>query len=116
MAKVLLISPDERVRDELGPLLRERGHELNMWPRFGTLGHPWDAAFFDLSEQGPQGLAAVAMARQADPGLRITVIDTGGDSPGLDRLATAVTLGAEEFMRKPIDRSDAEGLLDRLSL
>jgi DNA-binding NtrC family response regulator len=120
-AKVLLISRDGRVREALGRLIRGRGHQLSLRPRFAGpippwLGQSWDAAFFDLSADGNQGLAAVALARQREPSLPITAIDRGGNSQGLDRLAQAVTLGAEEFMRKPIDRHDAEALLDRLHL
>ena len=120
-ANVLLISRDGRVREALGRLIRRRGHRLSVRPGFAGstaswLGQAWDAVFFDLSKDGNQGLATVALARQRTPSLPITAIDRGGDSPGLDRLARAVTLGAEEFMRKPIDRDDAEALLDRLHL
>ncbi len=48
--------------------------------------------------------------------LPIAAVDNGGDSPGLDRLVRAVRLGAVEFMRMPIDRPDAEALMERLSL
>ncbi len=120
-AQVLLISRDGRLRDALGRLLRGRGHRLSVQACFAGpsppwLAQAWDAAFFDLSEDGNQGLATVALAHQHRPSLPITAIDKGGNTRGLDRLAQAVTLGAEEFMRKPIDRDDAQALLERLHL
>ena len=121
MARVLLVSPDAAVRDALRSLLRRRGHELTArstfaatdWPRLPTA---WHAAFLDLTEGGDDGLAMVARARELEPAMRITVLDEGGDSPGLHRMACAVALGAEEFVRKPIDRLDADAVLDRLGL
>jgi len=121
MAKILLVSRDGAVRDALRSLLRRRGHEITARSTFGATGWPraateWDAAFLDLAEEGDDGLAMVARAREYEPAMRITVLDEGGDSPGLHRLARAVALGAEEFVRKPIDRLDADAVLDRLGL
>ena len=78
-AKVLLISRDGRLREALGRLLRRRGHRLNVRPCFAGstpswLGQAWDAVFFDLSTDGNQGLATVALARQRTPYLPITAI------------------------------------------
>jgi len=121
MAKILLVSRDGAARETLRDLLCRRGHALTARPTIAETGWPafrarWDAAFVDLSGEGEEGLAMVATARQYEPAMRITVLDEGGDSPGLHRLAYAVSLGAEEFVCKPIDRHDANGVLDRLGL
>lgn len=121
MAKILLVSRDGAVRGALRNLLRRRGHELTARSTIAATGWPespsaWDAAFVDLTEEGDDGLAMVARARELEPAMRITVLDQGGDSPGLHRLACAVALGAQEFVRKPIDRLDADAVLDRLGL
>lgn len=121
MATILLISSDEDVQGVVEALVQPRGHTLTVRRGFGMPIPPWlcaswDAAFFDLSTDCAAGLATIALTHQRHPSLRITAIDTGGDTAGLDRLANAVSLGAEEFMQKPIDRTDAEALLDRLRL
>lgn len=121
MATVLLISRDRRVRDAIGRLLRGRGHKLRVHPCFDTpardwLGCAWDVAFFDLSADGATGLATVGLTAARMPTRLIAVIDRGGRPPGLDRMAEGVRRGAEEFMSKPIDRLDAEALLERLHL
>jgi DNA-binding NtrC family response regulator len=121
MAKILLVSADGEVEDALRRLLQSRGHDLTARSTFAAInragaGGEWDAAFLDLSVDGDAGLSVVAQAQGRAPTMRITVLDEGGDSPGLDRLASAIALGAEEFVRKPIDRLDADAVLDRLGL
>jgi hypothetical protein len=50
------------------------------------------------------------------PGMRIAVIDGGRGSASLDRLARAVSLGADDFMKKPLLVSDAADVFERLGL
>lgn len=76
----------------------------------------WNVVFVDLSGAGAAGVEMIGVARRRRPLLRITVLDDGGHGSGLDRLARAVALGAEEFMCKPVDRDDADAALDRLGL
>ena len=121
MARILVVSPDEAVRKALMRLVRRRGHDrcvaLSFTHQVETrAGESWDAAFIDVSAGCSEGLAAVSIARQSDPSMPIAAIDSGGNTEGLDRLARAVRLGAVEFMRMPIDRLDAEALMERLSL
>jgi FixJ family two-component response regulator len=50
------------------------------------------------------------------PDTRIAVIDGGRGCGSLDRLARAVSLGADDFMKKPVLASDAMDVLERLGL
>jgi hypothetical protein len=50
------------------------------------------------------------------PGVRIAVIDGGRGCNSLNRLARAVSLGADDFMKKPLLVSDAMDVLERLGL
>jgi len=121
MARILVVSPDEAVRKTLMRLVTRRGHEGGASVSTARyvktrLRESWDAALIDVSARSDEGLAALSIAHQRDPSLPIAAIDSGGDSPGLDRLARALRLGAVEFMRMPIDRLDAAALMERLSL
>jgi len=102
-------------------LVYARGHSVvehsTLEPYAATwLEQPLDVAFVDLSTDGECGLAAVGLTRLRMPSIRITVIDGGKGNRSLDRLASAVSLGAEEFMKKPIVERDATDVLERLGL
>jgi DNA-binding NtrC family response regulator len=121
MARILVVSSHESMCEALMSLATGRGHKLKVTGsaahfELTRIGEPWDAVFIDVSAGCSEGLRMVALARQRHPSLPIAAVDNGGDSPGLDRLVRAVRLGAVEFMRMPIDRPDAEALMERLSL
>jgi ActR/RegA family two-component response regulator len=123
MARIVLISDDGALRRDLRRLVRQRGHSMREQPALracqaGRLcrKEPLDAAFLDLSTTGDCGLAAVVLARARMPGVRIAVIDGGKGCNSLNRLARAVSLGADDFMKKPILVSDATDVLERLGL
>jgi len=80
------------------------------------LGEPLDAALVDLSAVGDYGLAVIVRTRLHMPGTRIAAIDGGRGCDSLDRLARAVSLGADDFMRKPVLVSEAADVLERLGL
>ena len=121
MARIALVSDDDVLRQDIQKLLRERGHAMldqpaRRWASADGLSRPLDAAFVDLSTNGDRGLAAVVRMRIHMPGTRIAVIDGGKGCASLDRLARAVALGADDFMKKPILESDAAGVFERLGL
>jgi ActR/RegA family two-component response regulator len=115
------MSDDEVLRRDLRTLVSERGHSMLEQPALGScqanrLPEPLDAAFLDLSTDGDGGLAAVVLARSRMPSTRIAVIDGGRGCASLNRLARAVSLGADDFMKKPILVSDATDVFERLGL
>jgi ActR/RegA family two-component response regulator len=121
MARVVLISDDGVLRRELRALVTGRGHSLLDQPAVGAcpttcLTEPLDAAFIDLSAAGDYGLAVIEGTRLRMPGTRIAAIDGGRGCKSLDRLARAVSLGADDFMKKPVVESDAADVLQRLGL
>ena len=121
MARIVLLSDDDVLRQDLRSLVTRRGHAMLERPAVGEsptsgLREPLDAAFVDLSAAGDDGLAVVISTRLHMPGTRIAVIDGGWGCAGLDRLARAVSLGADDFMRKPILQSDAADVMERLGL
>lgn len=123
MAKIVLMSDDDGLRRDLRKLVSERGHSMREQPALGLSQanclcpkEPLDAAFLDLSTNGDGGLDVVALARSRMPGIRIAVIDGGRGCDSLNRLARAVSLGADDFMKKPIVVSDAADVLERLGL
>lgn len=119
MARIALITDDRALRRDLRALARRRGHSV-VEQRTGGVRHatrleePLDAAFVDLSAVGDYGLAVIVRARM--PGTRIAVIDGGRGRDSLDRLARAVSLGADDFMKKPVLASDAADVLERFGL
>jgi ActR/RegA family two-component response regulator len=123
MARIVLISDDDVLRRDMRKLVSERGHSMREQPALRLCrdnglcpSEPWDAAFLDLSSDGDRGLAVVVLARWSMPGIRIAVIDGGRGCASLDRLARAVALGADDFMKKPILVSDAADVFERLGL
>ena len=121
MARIALISDDDVLRQDIRRLLTERGHAMVEPParrsdQVACPGGSLDAALVDLSAGGARGLAMVVYTRINMPGTRIAVIDGGKGCKSLDRLARAVSLGADDFMKKPILESDAADVLERLGL
>jgi ActR/RegA family two-component response regulator len=121
MARIVLVTDDDALRRDLRKLVGTRGHSVLDQPgrnacRGNCLEAPVDAAFVDLSTDGDDRVAAVAATRSRMPGTRIAVIDGGRGCSSLDRLARAVSLGADDFMKKPILVSDATDVLERLGL
>jgi len=121
MARIVLISDDDALRRDMRSLVTGRGHSMLERPardacRADCLTEPPDAAFVDLAGSGDYGLAVIARTRRRMPATRIAVIDGGRGCGGLDRLARAVSLGADDFMRKPVLVSDAADVMERLGL
>jgi ActR/RegA family two-component response regulator len=121
MARIVLISDDDALRQDMRSLVTGRGHSMLERPagdvgRAGGLREPVDAAFVDLSAAGDHGLAMIVRTRLHMPDTRIAVIDGGRGCDSLDWLAHAVSLGADDFMKKPVLVSDAADVLERLGL
>jgi ActR/RegA family two-component response regulator len=119
MSRIVLISDDDALRQDLRTLVSERGHSMieRPAPRFYEARRErLDVAFIDLSPSGNRGLALVALTRIHLPGARIAVIDGGRGTHSLNRLARAISFGADEFMKKPVLVDDAVGVFERLGL
>lgn len=121
MARIVLISDDEVLRQDMRALVTTRGHSLRDQPARNAsdpdcMREPPDAAFVDLAAAGDYGLAVIVHARLHLPETRIAVIDGGTGCGSLDRLARAVSLGADDFIKKPVLAADAADVLDRLGL
>jgi len=102
-------------------LVIARGHSMMVQPAAGVchatcLGERLDAAFVDLSAAGDYGLVVIEGTRLRMPDMRIAAIDGGRGCDSLNRLARAVSLGADDFMKKPVVVSDAADVLERLGL
>lgn len=121
MARIVLISDDAALRQDMRALATTRGHSMREQPardarHADCMKEPLDAAFVDLSAAGEYGLAVIVHTRLHMPGTRITAIDGGRGCSSLARLGRAVSLGADDFMKKPVLASDAADVLDRLGL
>jgi ActR/RegA family two-component response regulator len=119
MARIALISDDDVLRQDMRRLVTGRGHSMPEQPArrscdVDCLSEPLDAALVDLSGVGDHGLAVVVHTRLHMPRTRIAVIDGGRGCGSLERLARAVSLGADDFMKKPVLASEAEDVLERL--
>jgi ActR/RegA family two-component response regulator len=121
MARIALITDDRALRQDMRALVTRRGHSVVEQRTRGVrratcLTEPLDAAFVDLSAVGDYGLAVIVRTRRRMPAMRIAVIDGGTGCDSLNRLARAVSLGADDFMKKPVLVSDAADVLERLGL
>ena len=90
MARIVLISDDDGLRQDMRSLVTKRGHSMLEQParavcHVNCLREPLDAAFVDLSAVGDYGLAMIVRTRLHMPGTRIAVIDGGRGCDSLDR-------------------------------
>jgi two-component system response regulator RegA len=112
--RLLIVDDDERFAETLARAMRRRGYSALVAHSVSTAlrlarGSPPDAAVVDLRINDDSGLDLVVPLRKLDPGMRIIVLT------GYASIATAVTaikLGADNYLPKPVTASALLGALE----
>ncbi|HKQ98011.1 MAG TPA: response regulator [Candidatus Polarisedimenticolia bacterium] len=105
MARILVIDDESSVRTMLQEVLADRGHSVAVAAdgRSGiALAREQDAQIIllDLNMPGMDGIETLAQIRAALPRAAVIVISGAGDEA---RARQALSLGAEDYIEKPLD-------------
>lgn len=116
--RLLLVDDDEVVRESLRDFLRRLGHEVTERPdgesAVETVSREdadFDIAFVDVRMPGIDGLETLGALRRLRPELKVVLVTGHGT---LDTAVEALRLGAEDFLRKPVNLSELEAVVDRI--
>ena len=104
MAKIWVVDDEEPVREVLGAMLQQMGHEARLFSDAKSLVAAYRRRLVDLvlaDRRMPvmDGLALVRALRAKDPGA-IVLIVTG--YPSVDDGVEATRLGAADYLTKPL--------------
>ena len=113
---ILIVDDEEIVRDTLGEYLQELGYEVD-YAVDGTAGlkaveaNSYSLALVDIRLPGMDGLSLLRHIRSIHPEMPVIVL-TGHGDPSMSE--EALSLGATDFLYKPVKLLDLDALLDRL--
>jgi len=115
-ARILLVDDEEGLRRTLAPHLSDLGHEveavesaeraLNRVSEFKP-----DIVFSDVQMSGMNGFELLARLREALPDLDVVIFTGFG---GVQGAIDAIKQGASDYLLKPLDLDEIEGVIDRL--
>ena len=114
-AAILIVDDDERLRDTLGILVRNLGHE----PMVAAGGaaaelllaeHPVDLVISDLRMPGGSGLDLLEIVQRFDPHIPVIMLTAYGT---VETAVEAMRKGAFDYLLKPFDASEMEIRIDR---
>ncbi len=109
--QLLILDDDETFRERLAKAMRHLGYEVATAAAVGELamlleGFKPTHALLDLRMPGGSGLDAISLVRRASPDARILLLSGYGS---ISDAVTALRLGADDFLVKPLDA----GQIDR---
>jgi len=111
----MLVDDDEDLRRTLGPHLSDLGHEvLTIESAEGALNQiadfKPDIVFSDVQMPGMDGFELLARLREARPEIDVVIITGYG---GVQGAIDAIKDGASDYLLKPLDLDEIEGVIDR---
>jgi DNA-binding NtrC family response regulator len=111
----MLVDDEEDLRLTLGSHLSDLGHEvLTVESAEGALNHLSDFSpeilFTDVQMPGMDGLELLGRLRESLPGLDVVVITGYG---GVQGAIDAIKDGATDYLLKPLDLDEIEGVVER---
>jgi len=114
-ARILLVDDDKNLRLTLGPHLEDLGHDVataesaeKALDQF--LAFQPDIVFTDVQMPGMDGFELLARLRETNPEVDIVIITGYG---GVQGAIDAIRDGASDYLLKPLDLDEIEGVLDR---
>ena len=111
----MLVDDDEDLRRTLGPHLSDLGHDvLTVESAEGALNQVAefkpDIVFSDVQMPGMNGFELLARLREARPEIDVVIITGYG---GVQGAIDAIKDGASDYLLKPLDLDEIEGVIDR---
>ncbi len=119
MAKILLVDDDEYVRFILSRYLKKAGHSAIEFAsgrgvNDAIKSESPDLLLTDIVMPDVEGMEVILNARAEHPGLPIIAISGGGNFNQQGYLETALALGANAALEKPINETKLLELIDQL--
>lgn len=113
--RVMLVDDDEHLRMSLGPHLKDVGHDvlladsaeqaLNQISQFNP-----DIVFTDVQMPGMDGFQLLARLVESCPDVDVVIITGYG---GVQGAIDAIKDGASDYLLKPLDLEEIEGVIER---
>ena len=115
-ARILLVDDEEGLRRTLAPHLSDLGHEVEAVEsaeralnRVGEFKP--DIVFSDVQMSGMNGFQLLGRLREALPQTDVVIFTGFG---GMQGAIDAIKQGASDYLLKPLDLDEIEGVIDRL--
>lgn len=108
MARVLIIDDDAAFRQSLTKHLEHAGHDVRQASHGDAgirahEGYSADVVLVDIFMPGQGGLQTIDQLRRRWPSVKIVAITGSAQTGPLDIAQHAVALGADRFLRKPLE-------------
>lgn len=116
MAEILTLDDVLDATILVGKILQKKGHIVHTFTDEDeaiafTRQHPVDLAILDIKLKKMSGIEVLAILKKEHPALR-TIILTG--YPTVETAREAISLGADEYCVKPIDRTELEEKVEKV--
>lgn len=110
MAEILALDDVLDATVLVGKILRKKGHTVHTFTEEDEAiafarKHPVDLAILDIKLKKMSGIEVLALLKQENPSVRAIML-TG--YPTVETAREAISLGADEYCVKPIDRAELE--------
>ena len=110
MAEILSLDDVKDATVLIGKILRKKGHVVHCFTEEDEAiacakDHPIDLAILDIKLKKMSGIEVLAILKENNPALRAIIL-TG--YPTIETAREAISLGADEYCVKPIDREELE--------
>jgi two-component system response regulator HydG len=114
--RILVVDDEKEMAEMLGDGLADLGYRVTVSSSgeeavLRLRGEPFDALLTDLRMPGTDGLALLAEARRASPGLPVIVMTAYG---AIDSARESIRRGASHHLTKPFKLDELASLLRRL--
>jgi CheY-like chemotaxis protein len=119
MTRVLIIDDDAAFRQSLAKHLERAGHDVRQASQGDAgirahEGYNADVVLVDIFMPGQGGLQTIDQLRRRWPAVKIVAITGSAPTGPLDVAQHAVALGADRFLRKPLEAATVLTLLATL--
>lgn len=116
MARILIVDDEAVIRSALGELLKNWGHEVILADTFSQASDVMkdaeiDAAFVDVVLPDGSGIDLIKESREKSLNIPIIVLTGHGT---IEDAVTAIRLGAEDYLTKPVEPPRLKLLLEKL--
>lgn len=100
----------------IGKILRKKGHSVQTFTEEEELVtyaemHPIDLAILDIKLKKMNGVEVLAILKQINPAIKVIML-TG--YPTVETARESISLGADEYCVKPIDRDELEAKVEKV--
>ena len=116
MAEILVLDDVLDATVLVGKILTKKGHTVHTFTEEDAAigfvkSHPVDLAILDIKLQKMSGIEVLALLKKICPEMRAIML-TG--YPTVETAREAISLGADEYCVKPIDKQELEDKVDKV--